>query len=125
MASRKFTKEEMDHLRASAYVLDASPSIVHFPAEFKEKFRALPQEGKKPNEAVKELGIDSGMLGENRVGGLKGMMRNEVRGWKGFRDLDAHAAFCRDCAGPEARAKHLESQTACKGQDMEFLKLHL
>jgi hypothetical protein len=35
MANRKFTKEEMNHLRASPYVLDVSPSIVHFSAIFK------------------------------------------------------------------------------------------
>jgi len=29
MANKKFTEEEMNHLRASSYVLDVSPSIVH------------------------------------------------------------------------------------------------
>ena len=38
MANKKFTEEEMRHLRASPYVLDISPSIVHFSAEFKEMF---------------------------------------------------------------------------------------
>lgn len=38
MASKKFTEEEMNHLRASSYVLDVSLSIVHFTAEFKKKF---------------------------------------------------------------------------------------
>ncbi|MBT9139830.1 MAG: hypothetical protein DDT30_00402 [Dehalococcoidia bacterium] len=38
MASKKFTEEEMNHLRASSYVLGVSPSIVHFTAEFKKKF---------------------------------------------------------------------------------------
>ena len=30
MAKKKFTEEEMNHLRASNYVLDVSPTIVHF-----------------------------------------------------------------------------------------------
>ena len=38
MANKKFTEEEMNHLRASSYVLEVSPSIVHFSAQFKEKF---------------------------------------------------------------------------------------
>ncbi|HWQ42960.1 MAG TPA: HTH domain-containing protein [Desulfosporosinus sp.] len=28
MANKKFTKEDMNHLRANPYVLDVSPSIV-------------------------------------------------------------------------------------------------
>ncbi len=38
MANKKFTAREMDALRESPYVLDVSPSIVHFSAEFKALF---------------------------------------------------------------------------------------
>ena len=38
MANRKFTEQEMLTLRNSKYVLDVSPSIVHFSAEFKNCF---------------------------------------------------------------------------------------
>lgn len=38
MANRKFTEQEMLTLRNSKYVLDVSPSIVHFSAEFKKLF---------------------------------------------------------------------------------------
>ena len=48
MAIKKFTEEDMNHLRASPYVLDVSPSIVHFSAEFKELFWNSIQEGKEP-----------------------------------------------------------------------------
>jgi hypothetical protein len=34
MAKKKFTEEEMNHLRASNYVLDVYPTIVHFFANF-------------------------------------------------------------------------------------------
>lgn len=36
MANKKFTEQEMFTLRNSKYVLDVSPSIVHFSAEFKK-----------------------------------------------------------------------------------------
>jgi len=36
LAKKKFTESEMNHLRASSYVLDISPTIVHFSAEFKK-----------------------------------------------------------------------------------------
>lgn len=59
MANKRFTEEEMNHLRASPYVLDASPNIVHFSAEFKELFWNSIQAGKGPRDIVIELGIDS------------------------------------------------------------------
>ena len=122
MANKKFTEEEMDHLRASSYVLDVSPSIVHFSAEFKEKFWNSVQARKAPREIVIELGIDPDILGENRVNGLKTMIRNEVRAGKGFRDLETYGTYVKDFTNPEAKVKYLEQQLAYKDQEIEFLK---
>ena len=122
MANKKFTEEEMNHLRASSYVLDVSPSIVHFSAEFKEKFWNLIQMRKAPHEIVIELGIDPKILGENRLNGLKSMIRNEVRAGKGFRDLETYGAYVKDFTDPEAKVKYLEQQIAYKDQEIEFLK---
>lgn len=122
MANRKFTEEEMNHLRASSYVLDVSPSIVHFSAGFKEKFWNSIQMRKAPREIVIELGIDPEILGENRLNGLKGMIRNEVRAGKGFRDLETYGSYVKGFTDPEAKVKYLEQQIAYKDQEIEFLK---
>jgi hypothetical protein len=122
MANKKFLEEEMAHLRASEYVLDVSPSIVHFSAKFKELFWNAIQEGKWPDEIVNSLGIDTEILGQNRVNGLKTMIRNEVRAGKGFRDLETYGSYLTDYAEPEAKVKYLEQQLAYKNQEIEFLK---
>ncbi len=122
MANKKFTQEEMNHLRASPYVLDVSPSIVHFSSEFKELFWNSIQEEKEPRDIVIELGINPDILGECRVTGLKGMIRNEVRAGKGFRDLKTYGSYVKDCTNPEAKVKYLEQQLAYKDQEIEFLK---
>ena len=122
MANKNFTKEEMNHLRASPYVLDVSPSIVHFSAEFKEKFWDSILMKKAPHEIVIELGIDPKILGENRVNGLKTMIRNEVRAGKGFRDIETYGTYVKDFTNPEAKVKYLEQQIAYKDQEIEFLK---
>lgn len=122
MASRKFTEEEMNHLRASSYVLDASPSIVHFTAEFKKKFWEAILAGKKPRDIVIEMGIDPDILGEIRMNGLKGMIKNEVKAGKGFRDLDTYNKYLDGYTTPEGRIKYLEQQLAYKEQEIEFLK---
>ncbi|MGI6097773.1 MAG: HTH domain-containing protein [Dethiobacteria bacterium] len=122
MASKKFTEEEMNHLRASSYVLDVSPSIVHFTAEFKKKFWEAILVRKKPRDIVTEMGIDPDILGETRMNGLKGMIRNEVKAGKGFRDLDTYNKYLDSYITPEGKIKYLEQQLAYKEQEIEFLK---
>jgi hypothetical protein len=122
MANKKFTEEEMNHLRASPYVLDVSPSIVHFSAKFKELFWNSILEGKQLRKIVIELGIDPDILGECRINGLKTMIRNEVRAGKGFRDLETYGSYLKDYTDPEAKVKYLEQQLAYKDQEIEFLK---
>jgi len=122
MARKKFTEEEMVRLRASPYVLDVSPSIVHFSAEFKEKFWEGVLSKKEPRDIVIELGIDPDMLGESRVNGLKTMIRGEVRAGKGFRDLKTYGTYLDAYTNPEAKVKHLEQLLAYKDQEIEFLK---
>ena len=58
MAKKKFTEQEMLVLRNSKYVLDVSPSIVHFSAEFKKIFWEELSKGKLPRDIVKNFGID-------------------------------------------------------------------
>ena len=122
MARKKFTEEEMDILKTSSYVLEVTPNIVHFSAEFKEKFWILIMSGKAPREAATELGIDPDILGENRVNGLKTMLRNEVRSGNGFRDVETCMTYIKDYANPEVKVKYLEQQLAYKDQEIEFLK---
>jgi len=122
MANKKFNEEEMNHLRASSYVLDVSPSIVHFTAEFKKKFWEAILAGKKPQDIVIELGIEPNILGETRMNGLKGMIKNEVKAGKGFRDLDTYNKYLDGYITPEGRIKYLEQQLAYKEQEIEFLK---
>jgi len=122
MANKKFTKEEMNHLRASSYVLDVSPSIVHFSAEFKEKFWEGMLSKKALREIVIELGVDPDILGANRLNGLKAMIRDEVRAGKGFRDLKTYGTYLKGYTDPEAKVKYLEQQLAYKDQEIEFLK---
>lgn len=122
MANKKFTVGEMDELRKSPYVLDVSPSIVHFSAEFKALLYKALQAGKEPREAVIELGIDPEILGTNRVMGLRGMVRNEVRAGKGFRDLSTYGKYLDCQLTPEAKMRLLEQELAYKNQEIEYLK---
>lgn len=122
MANKKFTEQEMLILRNSKYVLDVSPSIVHFSAEFKKIFWDELSKGKFPREIVKTLGIDPNILGDTRINGLKTMIGNEVKKGNGFRDLNTYAQGCNGYLSAENRIKYLEMQLAYKNQEIEFLK---
>ena len=97
MANRKFTEQEMLTLRNSKYVLDVSPSIVHFSAEFKKLFWEELSKGRLPREIISTLGIDPNILGDSRINGLKTMIGNEVKKGNGFRDLNTYAQGCKMC----------------------------
>lgn len=122
MANKKFTEEEMNHLHASSYVIDVSLSTVHFTAEFKKKFWEAVLAGKKPRDIVADLGVDPNILGDIRISGLKGMIKNEVKAGKGFRDLNTYNNYLSEYATPEHRIQYLEQQLAYRDQEIEFLK---
>ncbi len=43
-------------------------------------------DGKAPRDIVIALGIDPDILGDNRIAGLKAIVKREVKAGKGFRD---------------------------------------
>lgn len=122
MASRLFTKEEMEQLRACPYVLDVGPSTVHFSVEFKELFWIALQEGKRPREIVMGFGVDPDVLGKTRLDGLTGMIRKDGKTGKGFRDLRTYESYLEEYTDPAAKIKRLEQRLAYKEQEIEFLK---
>ncbi len=55
-----------------------------------------------------EMGLDPDILGETRMNGLKGMIGNEVKAGKGFRDLETYNKYLDGYITPEGRIKYLE-----------------
>jgi hypothetical protein len=122
MARVKFTEAEMGCLRKSGYVLDVSPSTVHFSAEFKKEFWDAMITGKKPRDIITELGIDPDILGETRIAGIKTIIRKEAESGKGFRDLETYKSGINGFMTAEAKIKALEQKLAYKEQEIEFIK---
>ena len=114
MSNKKFTEVEITHLQSNSYVLEATPNTVHFSAEFKKKFWDALSKGATPREIVASMGIDPEVLGSSRLSGLKGMIRNEVRAGKGFRDLNTYKTGINDFMTLEAKIKFLEQKIAYK-----------
>ena len=122
MANKKFTEQEMLTLRNSKYVLDVSPSIVHFSAEFKKLFWEELSKGRLPREIVSTLGIDPNILGDSRDKWFENHDWKRSKKGNGFRDLNTYAQGCNGYLSAENRIKYLEMQLAYKNQEIEFLK---
>ena len=122
MANKKFTPEEMAILKANPYVLEVTEDIIHFSASFKSSFWDRLQNGMKPPDIFRELGIDPNLLGTGRVSGFKGMLKHEVLAGKGFRDLNTCKEYYAKNMTTAQRIAYLEQQLEYKDQEIEFLK---
>jgi len=123
MANKKFTLEEMEYLRGSEHVLDVTESCVYFSAAYKAAFYQKLVGGKKAKDIFVESGINTDILGTNRVNGFRSLVLREAKSGKGFRDITTYTQFSGNYAtSPEVRIKYLEQELAYKNQEIEFLK---
>lgn len=122
MSNKTFTQKEIEVLRPSPYVQNVSQSMVFFSASFKEQFWKMLCDGKAPGDIVIALGIDPDILGDNRIAGLKAIVKREVKAGKGFRDYITSTGGRSNYMSPEARIKYLEQQVEYKDQEIAFLK---
>ena len=95
---------------------------VSLSALFKEQFWKMLCDGKAPRDIVIALGIDPDILGDNRIAGLKAIVKREVKAGKGFRDYITYTGGSSNYMSPEARIKYLEQQVEYKDQEIAFLK---
>ncbi|MEG0155870.1 MAG: hypothetical protein RR678_10925, partial [Lachnospiraceae bacterium] len=79
MSKRSFTKEEQALLKENRYTYSVSANTISFTVEFKKEFWKRYQTGQRPRKIVQELGYDFQMLGETRVTGLQGMIKNQAQ----------------------------------------------
>ena len=124
MKIKEFTKEEMAQLRESEYILDVTPKFVYYSAEFKERFYREYQEGKKPRKIIEGMGIDTNILGQTRVNGIKRRVLRDVQIGKGFTEItgESYTKHVGRALTPEAKIRRLEHELAYTRQELEFVK---
>ena len=122
MSTKIFTEAEMEELRASPYVQKVSSNQVFFSAVFKEELWKRINEGIHARDAIRELGIDPEIIGENRVAGLKAIVRKEAAAGNGFRDYLTFTSGTPRQMSDEAKIRFLEQQLEYKDQEIEKKK---
>lgn len=121
MSNKEFTKEEIEELRKSKWILDVSPKSIHFSKEFKEEIYNKTINGQmSTRQAVAELGIDPNILGNTRIDGIGTTSRK--KGKEGvFRDI-RDAINIGNTNDENKRIRQLEHEVKYLKQELEFLK---
>lgn len=124
---KKFTKEEMNHLRANRYVEAVTENMVRFTPEFKRHFYQSLTDGKTAKQILLECGINPSILGDRRVEGISYLIRKQAKRDEGFEDLRQNN-YCHPSEETaeqiplEKRVRQLEHELAYTQQEVEFLK---
>jgi hypothetical protein len=82
--SQPFTPEQIASLRANPYVLDVTPHKLFFTVEFKKRFLKDYQEGRMPGSILRDMGLDTDMLGQKRVDSISHHVRKQAASAEGI-----------------------------------------
>lgn len=129
MNRKSFTDEQMRQLRQNPYTLRVTKYQLAFTKEFKEIFYAEYQNGELPRQILKDHGYDPAVLGDRRVWGIYGHLKEQYEKYGGFRK--GHAVHKSEPSTPlvsdmpaskEEELKQLRHEVDYLKQEVEFLK---
>ena len=81
-----FTEEQIEELRKNPYVKRVSEKGITYEEEFKERFMAEYESGKKPYQIFREAGFDVNVLGKQRVHSFCDRTKKQHKREAGFED---------------------------------------
>ena len=128
---KKFTPEEMKHLRANPYTLRVTEDTISYTLAFKEAFWELSLQGYTGTAAFRKLGYNTQVLGFERIHNTTKRIRQAGKSMEGFRESSLGGMRIKsdwkeqaDFAGGESgeAAKRMQREIVCLQQQMAFLK---
>ena len=122
---KKFTPEELKHLRANPYTLRVTPDSISYTLAFKEAFWALSLQGYTGPAAFRKLGYNTEVLGFERVHNTTKRIRRQPSHRRGFASVPGEACASQEAQGLQhqrmSRQAH-EAGDPVLQQQMAFLK---
>ena len=124
MSVNVFEEWEIKALEDSGYVKSVTDKVVVFNAEFRQKYFEMRTKGYRPEEAVKELGINPKILGYKRITSMDWRIMQQGRLGEGFFDykLKPSPEFDESGRSDRNRIQRLETELAYTKQELEFIK---
>ena len=83
---KKFTPEEIKHLRANPYTLRVTEDTISYTLAFKEAFWELSLQGYTGKAAFRKLGYNTQVLGFERIHNTTKRIRQAGKSMEGFRE---------------------------------------
>ena len=130
-AKKKFTPEEIKHLRANPYTLRVAEDTISYTLAFKEVFWELSLQGYTGTAAFRKLGYNTQVLGFERIHNTTKRIRQAGKSMEGFNESNLRGMRIKsdwkertDFAGGESgeAAKRMQREIVCLQQQMAFLK---
>ena len=125
MARKEFTEEELAILRNNPYVKNVTQCKIRFTVAFKKRFWEEYQRSRPIAAIVADMGIDSEILGNNRLYGIAQHIKDAANSGEGFRDYyKSERGYGKNVAElPTSRAlTQLQHEFSYMKQEMEFIK---
>ena len=128
---KKFTPEEIKHLRANPYTLRVTEDTISYTLAFKEEFWELSLQGYTGTAAFRKLGYNTQVLGFERIHNTTKRVRQAGKSVEGFHEgMQGGVRIKRgrhDEAEPtrtlsEEAARRMQKEIVCLQQQMAFLK---
>lgn len=131
-ARRKFTPEEIKHLKSNPYTLRVTEETISYTLAFKEAFWELSLQGYTGTAAFRKLGYNTEVLGFDRIHNTTKRLRQAGKSAEGFheghiggvrikRDQSSKGDFTGDQISIES-ARRMQKEIVCLQQQMAFLK---
>ena len=125
MGRKEFTEDEMNILRANPYVKSITPFKIRFNIAFKERFWEEYQLGRPIAAIVADMGIDTELLGSNRLYGIAQHVKDAANSGEGFRDYyKNNRDHTKDISElpPSKALTQLQHEVSYMKQELEFIK---
>lgn len=128
---KKFTAEELKHLKANPYTLRVTADSISYTLGFKEAFWALSLQGYTGTAAFRKLGYNPEILGFERIHNTTKRIRREAKSPEGLHEGNRGGVRLQsgwDCrtgrsdAPNDEAARRMRQEILCLQQQMAFLK---
>ena len=123
---KKFTPEELKHLRANPYTLRVTADSISYTLAFKEAFWALSLQGYTGTAAFRKLGYNTEVLGFERIHNTTKRIRRAAKSPEGLHEGTRGGVRLTGGTGPAApadeAARRMKREILVLQQQMAFLK---
>jgi hypothetical protein len=123
MGNVKFSPETIEKLRNNKYVIKVSESSVQFTPEFKTIIERESHQGTPQKQILKDLGIDSSIIGAKRINSLFVRARKQAKRPEGFKRVKSPGRPKKlTFSSVEEENRYLKDRNEYLQQENEFLK---